>query len=186
VSQVDFRIDETGDWYAMQRIETTPVWFGLWDANVFAPGSHTIEVRAQGSSVVIDRVTTSINPAVYMEDSDEDGILDVSEDANHNGMVDSDETDPNNPDTDSDGIQDGTELGFTSEDIEPGTDTAFFQPDLDPSTKTDPSNPDPDGDRFEYGFEYPNQNGRVDQGEANPTIRNLRAMPWLPLLLLGD
>ena len=153
---------------------------------MFAPGAHTIEVRAQGSSVVIDRVTTSINPAVYMEDSDEDGILDVSEDANHNGMVDSGETDPNNPDTDSDGLQDGTELGFTAEDIEPGTDTAFFQPDLDSSTKTDPLNPDTDGDGLEDGIEDANLNGRVDPGETDPTILNLRAMPWIPLLLLYD
>ena len=186
VIQVEFRIDGTGDWHAMQRIENTPVWFGLWDASVTAPGSHTIEVRAQGSSVVIDRVTTSINPAVYMEDSDDDGILDVSEDANHNGMVDSGETDPNNPDTDNDGIQDGTELGFTFADIEPGTDTAFFQPDLDPATKTDPLNPDTDGDRFKDGIEDANQNGRVDPGEADPTIWYLRAMPWIPLLLLDD
>jgi hypothetical protein len=41
-------------------------------------------VTAQGSSVVIDRVTASINPAIYLEDSDEDGILDVSEDASQN------------------------------------------------------------------------------------------------------
>ena len=184
VSQVDFRIDETGDWHAMQPIENTPVWFGLWDASGLAPGSHTIEVRAQGSSVVIDRITSSINPAVYLEDSDEDGILDVSEDANHNGMVDSDETDPNNPDTDGDGIQDGTELGYTSADIEPGTDTAFFQPDLDPATKTDPLNADTDGDRLNDGHEDANHNGRIDPGETDPAIWTLQAMPWVPLLLL--
>jgi hypothetical protein len=51
-------------------------------------------VTAQGSSVVIDRVTASINPAIYLEDSDEDGILDVSEDASQNGRVDPGETDP--------------------------------------------------------------------------------------------
>ena len=100
-------------------------------------------------------------------------------------MVDFGETDPNNPDTDSDGIQDGTELGFTAADIEPGTDTAFFQPDLDPATQTDPLNPDTDGDRIIDGIEDANQNGRVDPGEADPTIRNLRALPWIPLLLLG-
>jgi len=186
VSQVDFRIDETGDWHAMQRIENTPVWFGLWDARAFAAGSHTIEVRAQGSSIVIDRVTTSINPAVYMEDTDEDGILDVVEDANHNGMVDSGETDPNNPDTDGDGIQDGTELGYTSEDIEPGTDTAFFQPDLDPATKTDPLDPDTDDDKRMDGVEDANHNGRVDPGETDPNIWNSRAMPWMPFLIFED
>jgi hypothetical protein len=170
----------------MQRVENTPVWFGLWDARMFSPGAHTIEVRAQGSSVVIDRVTTSINPAVYLEDSDDDGILDVVEDANHNGVVDAGETDPNNADTDSDGIQDGTELGYTSGDIELGTDTAFFQPDLDLSAKTDPLNPDSDDDQLKDGDEDANQNGRVDQGETDPTLRDLRAMHWVFLLLLYD
>ena len=186
VSQVHFRIDITGDWYPMQRIENTPVWFGWWDARMFASGLHTIEVRAQGSSVVIDRVITSINPNSYLEDSDEDGILDGVEDANHNGMVDAGETDPDNPDTDGDGIQDGTELGYTSEDVEPGTDSAFFQPDLDPSTQTDPLNPDTDGDRLKDGFEDANQNGRVDSGETDPNSWDFRAMPWVFLLLLND
>jgi hypothetical protein len=186
VSQVDYRIDETGDWHAMQRVEQTPVWFGLWDASAFAAGSHTIEVRAQGSSVVTDRVTTSINPAVHMEDTDEDGILDVVEDANHNGMVDSGETDPNKPDTDGDGIQDGTELGYTSEDIEPGTDTAFFQPDLNPATKTDPLDPDTDGDKRIDGVEDANRNGRVDPGEPDPNRYDPAALPHLPLLLLDE
>ena len=186
VSQVQFRIDGTGDWYPMQPIDNTPVWFGLWDARAVTGGSHTIEVRAQGSSVVIDRVTTSINAAIYLEDSDEDGILDVVEDANHNGVVDSGETDPDNPDTDGDGIQDGTELGYTSADIEPGTDTAFFLPDLGPSTQTDPLNPDTDRDGLKDGHEDANHNGRVDLGETDPNTWNLRAMPWVLLLLLHD
>ncbi|MCP4624937.1 MAG: hypothetical protein GY850_15640 [bacterium] len=184
VSGADFRIDGTGDWHAMQQIENTPVWFGLWDARLFAPGSHTVAVRAQGSSVVIDRVKTYINPDIYQNDSDDDGILDVAEDANHNGTVDSGETDPKNPDTDGDGVQDGTELGQTSEDIEPGTNTAFFQPDLDPSTKTDPLDPDTDGDHFKDGIEDANQNGRVDLGETDPIVWDLRTMPWVLLLLL--
>jgi hypothetical protein len=79
-----------------------------------------------------------------------------------------------------------TELGHTSEDIEPGTDTAFFQPDLDPSTKTNPLDPDTDGDHLKDGFEDANQNGRVDKGETDPGIWNLRAMPWVLLLLLYD
>jgi hypothetical protein len=186
VEQVHFRIDVTGDWQEMQQIDQTPVWFGLWDARTFDSGSHTIEVRAQGSSVTIDRVITSVNPSIYLPDSDDDGILDVFEDANHNGVVDNSETDPFNPDTDDDGIQDGTELGYTLEDIEPGTDTAGFQPDLDTSTKTNPLNPDTDGDGLNDGQEDANHNGRIDLNETNPNSSNLLILSWLYLLLLFD
>jgi len=82
----------------MQPVDSTPVWFGLWDARLYAPGSHIIEVRAQGSGVATDSVTAYINPALYLEDSDNDGIGDVFEDTNHNGRMDPGETDPNVPD----------------------------------------------------------------------------------------
>jgi hypothetical protein len=77
----------------------------------------------------------------------------------------------------------GTELGYTAADIELGTDTALFQPELDPSTQTDPLDPDSDGDGLKDGYEDANQNGRADQDETGPNLRNLRAMPWITLLL---
>jgi len=184
VSRVDFRIDQTGDWQPMQPVDSTPVWFGLWDARLYSPGAHIIEVKGQGSSVATDSVTAYINPNLYLEDSDEDGIDDVSEDVNHNGKVDADETDPQNPDTDDDGLQDGTELGFTLQDVGPGTDLSFFKPDLDPTTTTDPLNADSDMDRRKDGDEDRNHNGRVDPGETDPNSANLNALPWLQLLLL--
>jgi len=117
-------------------------------------------------------------------DTDDDGILDGVEDANHNGLVDTNETDPCNIDTDGDGIQDGTELGYTLADIGSDTDTSIFQPDLDPTNTTNPLDPDTDGDGLSDGEEDTNHNGRVDPGETDPN--RVKAMPWIPLLLLND
>ena len=124
-------------------------------------------------------------------DTDDDGILDGVEDANHNGLVDTGETDPCNIDSDGDGIQDGTELGISEPVTDPdgdgpllGTDTDVFIPDADPATTTDPLNPDTDGDGLTDGEEDTNHNGRVDPGETDPNP--VKAMPWIPLLLLDD
>jgi hypothetical protein len=186
VSQVEFRIDQTGDWHPMQPVDSTPVWFGLWDARLYSPGSHTIEVRAQGSAAATDMVTAYLNPELYLEDSDEDGIVDVLEDANHNGVVDEGETDPYDPDTDDDGLQDGTELGVALQDVGAGTDLNYFQPDLDPATTTDPLDDDSDADGRNDGDEDRNRNGRVDAGETDPNHFDSTALPWLPLLLLDE
>lgn len=113
-------------------------------------------------------------------DSDDDGIIDGFEDANQNGIVNDGETDPCKIDTDGDGIQDGTELGYTSGHAD--TDAGIFQPDFDPDTTTNPLKSDTDGDGLTDGAEDINHNGRVDVGETDPNPR--RAMPWIPLLLL--
>jgi hypothetical protein len=105
---------------------------------------------------------------------------------NKNGVVDNNETDPCNIDTDGDGIQDGTELGYTLEDIGSDTDINIFQSDLDPLTTTDPLNVDTDGDGLSDGDEDANHNGRVDQRETDPKQNKSKAMPWIPLLLLDD
>jgi hypothetical protein len=64
VSQVQFSIDGSQVWQNMQRIEGTPIWQGHWNAATAAAGAHTIAVRAQGSTLVTDSITTSINPAL--------------------------------------------------------------------------------------------------------------------------
>ncbi len=107
--------------------------------------------------------------ASYSEDSDNDGILDFDEDINRNGIVDAGETDPNKIDTDGDGIQDGTELGYTMDDIRPDTDTSIFKPDSDPSTTTDPLAVDSDNDGIPDGQEDANKNGFADPGETDAT-----------------
>ena len=101
-------------------------------------------------------------------DTDDDGIPDDVEDANHNEVVDPWETDPFDMDTDRDGLQDGTEIGYTLAHIGDDTDTNVFQPDLDPTSTTDPRDPDTDDDRFADGVEDANHNGMVDAGEDDP------------------
>jgi hypothetical protein len=64
VSQVQFSIDGSSVWQDMQRIAGTPIWQGHWNATTAAAGAHTIAVRAQGSTLVTDTITTSINPAL--------------------------------------------------------------------------------------------------------------------------
>jgi len=147
-------------------------------------------------------------------DSDDDGVPDGVEDANCNGMVDvgpgsiknfkgdlmlseavassGAETDPVNIDSDGDGIQDGTEMGYTLLDIDSDTNTAIFQPDLDPTSTTDPFMADTDGDGISDGDEDLNKNGRVDTGETDPKekdedeVEDINVIPWLPLLLSSD
>jgi YD repeat-containing protein len=116
-------------------------------------------------------------------DTDDDGLLDGEEDLDGDGEVDADETDPCELDTDFDGLQDGTELGITLDDIGLYTDTDVFQPDLDPATTTDPLDEDTDGDGISDGDEDFNFNGRFDEGESDPAIRDTRPMPWIPILL---
>jgi hypothetical protein len=84
-------------------------------------------------------------------------------------------------DTDGDGIQDGTEQGYTLIEIDEDTDTGIFQPDLDPLTMTDPLKADTDGDGKTDGQEDINHNGRVDSGETDPNVYNTpteEEFPW--------
>jgi hypothetical protein len=149
-----------------------------------AVGIGFVKVTPSGEAPVVVRVEI-VEP--YLDkDTDDDGILDEVEDSNHNGIVDAGETDPYEIDTDGDGIQDGTEMGVTLAGIGTDTDTGIFQPDLDNTTTTDPLNPDTDGDGLSDGEEDANHNGRVDAGETDPTAKNARSMPWVPLLLLGE
>jgi hypothetical protein len=119
-------------------------------------------------------------------DTDDDGIPDGEEDVNYNGVVDAGETDPCHPDSDLDGLQDGTEMGFTSEDVGSDTDLSVFQPDLDPDTFTDPLNTDTDGDGRPDGEEDVNHNGRVDVGENDPNIFDAGIVSCITLLLLSE
>ena len=64
VTQVQFRIDGSADWQDMQRINGTPIWEGHWNASTASPGTHFIEVRAQGSTLASDQIQTSVNPGL--------------------------------------------------------------------------------------------------------------------------
>jgi hypothetical protein len=76
VTSVQFRIDEESTWQDMEKTSGSPLWTGFWDAASYASGAHTIEVMAQGSSVVVDQIDTVINPALCMGDADRDGDID--------------------------------------------------------------------------------------------------------------
>ncbi len=59
VTRVEYRIDSKGDWYPMTRVDSNPY---LWEAESVVPlwdGSHSVEVKATGSSTRTDRVPTS-------------------------------------------------------------------------------------------------------------------------------
>ena len=109
----------------------------------------------------------------YDADDDDDGIPNDVEDANGNGICDAGETDWQSADTDGDGIQDGTELGYTLDMIGEDTDQSVFIPDADPTTTTDPNNQDTDGDGINDGDEDLNHNGAFEPelGETDPSPR---------------
>ncbi len=114
-------------------------------------------------------------------DTDDDGISDGNEDRNHDGIIDpsAGETDPVNPDTDGDSIFDGTETGLTEPDIPGYTDMSAgnFIPDADSSTKTDPNSNDSDNDGMTDDEEDINKNGKYDDGETDPNVEELVAIP---------
>jgi len=76
VISVQFRIDDDSTWQDMQKSADRPLWSGFWDTTSFAPGPHAIEVRAQGSSTVVDHIDTVVNPALCMGDADRDSDVD--------------------------------------------------------------------------------------------------------------
>jgi hypothetical protein len=76
VENVQFRVDGSANWQAMGQMNQGPLWVGFWDTTTDATGSHTIEVRAEGSSIASDSIETHINPALCMMDSNRDGDVD--------------------------------------------------------------------------------------------------------------
>ena len=76
---VEYRIDGSATWLPMQPVAGSPVWQGFWDATSAETGFHLIEVRAQGTTTVTNSVTTYVNPAACMGDSDKDGDVDGSD-----------------------------------------------------------------------------------------------------------
>ncbi|MBN1381571.1 MAG: hypothetical protein JXA41_07840 [Deltaproteobacteria bacterium] len=138
---------------------------------------QSAQTDSDGDFLPDSRGNASSCPYIDDADSDDDGIPDGLEDRNQDGAIDSNETNPCNPDTDGDGIQDGTELGYTEPVPDPdgagplkGTDTGVFQPDLEPGSTTNPLLKDTDNDGVDDGTEDADHNGRVDAGESNPAI----------------
>ena len=67
VTDVQYRIDQTGDWHPMTRVANNPY---LWEAECsisLSGGDHTVEVRAVGSTTRTDIIPTP-NPLHAVED----------------------------------------------------------------------------------------------------------------------
>jgi hypothetical protein len=112
------------------------------------------------------------------KDSDNDGVPDGAEgcsvanctnplwnvDSDGDGLINA-----LDPDSDDDGLYDGTELGLDCN--LPDTDKTLGHciPDADNSTKTDPLDADTDDGGVKDGSEDFNLNGKVDEGETDPT-----------------
>ena len=115
------------------------------------------------------------------DDSDDDGVpdgldgfVDSNGDGRFDGALDTDgdgRVDPLDPDRDNDGVLDGTESGVTAATAPVGTNqaSANFVPDDDPETTTDPDDRDSDHDACLDGEEDVDHDGRVDEGESDPT-----------------
>src|SRR5882672_11397245 len=103
-------------------------------------------------------------------DPDREGIPDGGEDANHDGTGQGAETDPLLADSHFDGIQDGTELGFTAGTSDTCTTSGqsgcsnawLFVADAEPWTMTNPLSIDSDSDGIADGVEDLNHNGKYD------------------------
>jgi len=76
IASVEYRIDGSATWHPMQPVAGSPVWRGFWDATSTTTGFHQVEVRAQGTTTVTDSVTTYVNPAACLGDSEKDGDVD--------------------------------------------------------------------------------------------------------------
>ncbi len=102
----------------------------------------------------------------FDDDTDNDGIMDGTEDADRDGERDEGETDPLNDDSDDDGLLDGVEIGLGSPE---GDDSDGYTGDADNgATTTDPLDWDTDNGTVSDGDEDENKNGRIDGDERDP------------------
>jgi|GEM_PF-788018 len=71
VTQVQYRIDEEGDWHPMTAVVNNPYLWESESAVSLSSGDHTIEVQATGSTTRMDSIPTSA-PAEYNDDDDDE------------------------------------------------------------------------------------------------------------------
>lgn len=65
VSAVNYRIDAGATWNPMSRVAgSAALWEATWNASALAPGDHTIEVRAVGTTTVSDGITVNVTGGV--------------------------------------------------------------------------------------------------------------------------
>jgi MYXO-CTERM domain-containing protein len=142
---------------------------GLIDIDEEGLGTDPDNADTDGDLIPDGLEVTLTNTDPLDDDSDEDGLLDSSEDLDRDGLVGAGESNPNAFDSDGDGLSDGVERGLAAPEGA-DTDPEAFIPDADPTTTTDPTNTDSDGDGFNDGGEDTNKNGRLDDGELDPTV----------------
>jgi MYXO-CTERM domain-containing protein len=145
--------------------------------------------------------TGEINPTIgngaddaAVVDTDGDGLSDAEEaflgsnpmdkDTDDDGALDGEESNPGNdtdgdglinildPDSDNDGLFDGTEKGVTTPNADTDVTQGNFIADADPDSTTGSLSPDTDRGGKRDGAEDSNHNGKVDDGEQNPTLGN--------------
>ncbi|MFT4703384.1 MAG: outer membrane protein OmpA-like peptidoglycan-associated protein [Bradymonadia bacterium] len=171
---------------------------GIDDGVEAATGTRVSDADTDGDGVedgVEDRnVNGQVDPGETnprAADSDADGLVDGAEDTNGDGVVDEGETSPLDADSDGDGLTDGEERRqFGSSPLAADTDKDGLSDalevgrgeDADRTSTTDPTRPDTDSDGWCDGnVDVPptcvagedlNRNGRVDEGESHPRIRD--------------
>jgi hypothetical protein len=107
------------------------------------------------------------DPNNATKDTDCDGLSDKLEFDTDRGN--GQKTNPGLADTDRDGLPDGLELGID----QPVSGTSCTLPkDASAALKTDPVNPDTDGDGVKDGTEDANKNGKADDGETHPLLKD--------------
>ena len=177
---------DSADFVACTSGFTTPV---------LSPGEHTFQVRAKDAANNVDATPATQTWTITALDSDGDGLSDDDEDAlgtdkndadtDDDGVPDGQEVDPSadtdgdglinalDPDSDNDGLFDGTELGLDCSDDGTDLSRGLCRPDADAgATKTSPVNPDTDGGGVSDGSEDFNLDGKIDDGETDPTDGN--------------
>jgi predicted small lipoprotein YifL len=107
------------------------------------------------------------DPNNATKDTDCDGLSDKVEFETDRGG--GRKTNPGLKDTDGDGLPDGLELGIDTP--VPGTN-CILPKDASAILKTDPTNPDTDGDGLKDGVEDANKNGKVDDNETHPLLKD--------------
>jgi hypothetical protein len=107
------------------------------------------------------------DPNNVTKDTDCDGLSDKVEFETDRGG--GKKTHPGLQDTDVDGLPDGLELGI---DTPVSGTTCTLPKDASAVLKTDPTNPDSDGDGLKDGVEDGNKNGKADDTETHPLLKD--------------
>ncbi len=113
---------------------------------------------------------TGLGSDPHDADSDDDGVSDgqepnLADDTDGDGLIN-----VLDPDSDDDGLFDGTEMGEDCSNPDTDLSKMVCVADADPSSSTSPLLADTDGGGASDGAEDADHDGKVDQGERDPTL----------------